>query len=84
MKVRLLKRLRKESWGKYEIRDLSNVAGCFEKPWHIGIGINATLLNHEYTTREEAVEAAKKLWHDEAEKYLWENRKRRKRNKYPW
>lgn len=84
MKVRLLKRLRKESWSKYEIRNLSNVAGCSEKPWRIGIGKNVTLINHEYTTREEAVEAAKKCWHDEAEKYLWENRKRRKRNKYPW
>lgn len=80
MKVRLLKRLRKEAWDKFEIRNLHNV----DKPWRIGIGKNVTLANHEYATREEAVEAAKMFWHDVAEKYLWDNKDRRKHNKYPW
>ena len=33
---------------------------------------------------EEAVEATKLLWHDVAQKYLWNHRDQRKRNKYPW
>lgn len=84
MKVALLKQLRAESWNRYEIRDWSDVAGCYEKPWHICTGPHTALLYHEYKTKEEAVEAAKLFWHDIAQKYLWNHRDKRKRNKYPW
>lgn len=83
MKVRLLKRLRKATWCRYEIRNWHRVAGCSKKPWRICYGHNIALPD-EYTTKEEAIEAAKRLWHDVAEKYLWENRANKKRNKYPW
>ena len=84
MKVALLKQLRAESWNRYEIRDWGDVAGCYEKPWHICTGPHTALSYHEYKTKEEAVEAAKLLWHDVAQKYLWNHRDKRKRNKYPW
>lgn len=84
MKVTLLKQLRTESWNRYEIRDWNDVAGCYEKPWHICTGPHTALSYHEYKTKEEAVEAAKLLWHDIAQKYLWNHRDKRKRNKYPW
>ena len=84
MKTRLLKRLRKESWNKYEIKDWSDCSNCHEKPWHINTGPHTGLAYHEYATREEAVKATKLLWHEVAEKYLWDHRDKRKRNKYPW
>lgn len=84
MKVRLLKMLRKEAWNKYEIQNWSRVAGCGKKPWHICTSQKSALPFLEYATKEEAIEGAKRLWHDEAEKYLWENRQKRKCNKYPW
>ena len=84
MKIELLKILRRQSWNKYEIRNWSDVAGCRERPWCICIGHRTSLSNRGYKTREEAVKAAKQLWHKDAEKYLWEHRTERKRNKYPW
>ena len=84
MKVALLHQLRAESWNRYEICDWSDVAGCYKKPWHICTGPHTALSYHEYKTKEEAVEAAKLLWHDVAQKYLWNHRDKRKRNKYPW
>ena len=84
MKTELLKRLRAESWSKYEIRSWDHVAGCSEKPWRICTGPNRSLAYHEYSTREKAVEAAKRLWHEVAEKYLWDHRAERRKNKYPY
>ena len=84
MKTRLLKQLRKESWNKYEIRNWSDCSGYEEKPWHICTSHNTGLAYHEYATKEEAIIEAKKLWHEVAEKYLWNHRAERKRNKYPW
>ena len=84
MKIGLLKRIRKESWNKYEIRDWSDVAGCYDKPWHICVSEHQALGYHEYKTKQEAIEATKLLWHEEAEKYLWKHREKRQRNKYPW
>ena len=83
MKTRLLKQLRKESWNKYEVRK-SDAINCQDKPWHIYTSHNTCLAYHEYTTRAEAINAAKLLWHEYAEKILWELRSKRKRNKYPW
>ena len=70
MKTKLLRILRKRNWDKYEIQNWSNVANCKEKPWRICTGPNSALSWHEYTTREEAVNSTKMLWHDEAKKYL--------------
>lgn len=84
MKTKLLKQLRAESWNKYEIRNWHDVSSYKDKPWVIGCGEKTALAYHQYATREEAVEATKLLWHDLAQKYLWENRTKRKRNKYPW
>ena len=84
MKVKLLKQLRAESWNKYEIRNWQDVSSYKDKPWVIGCDEKAALAYHQYATREEAVEAAKLLWHDVAQKYLWNHRDKRKRNKYPW
>ncbi len=84
MKVKLLKLLRKKSWNKYEIRNWNDVAGCKDKPWHICDGPKTALAYHEYATKEEAINALKLFWHEEAEKYLWSHREKRKRNKYPW
>ena len=84
MKTKLLKQLRAESWNKYEIRNWRDVSSYKDKPWVIGCGEKTTLAYHQYATREEAVEAAKLLWHDVAQKYLWTHRDKRKRNKYPW
>ena len=84
MKTALLKQLRTESWNKYEIRNWHNVSGYKDKPWVIGYGEKTALAYHQYATREEAINATKLLWHDLAQKYLWENRTKRKRNKYPW
>ena len=83
MKIRLLKQLRKEFWNKYEVRK-SDAVNCQDKPWHIYTGPNTCLAYHEYSTRDEAIEACKLLWHEFAEKYLWNHREQRKRNKYPW
>ena len=84
MKTKLLKRLREESWSKYEIRNWSNIPSCREKPWRICTGPNSSLAYHEYATKEEAIHATKMLWHEIAEKYLWAHRSERKRNKYPY
>ncbi len=84
LKTKLLRILRKKTWDKYEIRNWSSISGCREKPWRICTGPNSSLAYHEYKTKEEAVNAVKLLWHEEAEKYLWEHRTERKRNKYPW
>lgn len=84
MKVKLLKQLRAESWNKYEIRNWQDVSSYKDKPWVIGCDEKAALAYHQYATREEAVEATKLLWHDVAQKYLWNHRDKRKRNKYPW
>lgn len=83
MKTRLLKQLRKESWNKYEVRK-SDAVNCQDKPWHIYTNHNTCLAYREYKTRDEAIVEAKSLWHDVAEKYLWNHREQRKRNKYPW
>ena len=83
MKIKALKQIRKEAWKKYEVRK-SESLNCQDKPWHIYTSPNTSLAYHEYKTREEAIEAAKLLWHDYAEKVLWELRSKRKRNKYPW
>ena len=84
MKVKLLKEIRLRTLSKYEIRNWSYIAGCKEKPWRIGCGVKTCLAYHEYKTKDEAVNALKMLWHEEAEKYLWEHKLKRKRNKYPW
>ncbi len=70
MKVKLLKKIRSNTLSKYEIRNWSRVAGCKEKPWRICDGVRTCLACHEYKTKDEAVNALKMLWHDEAEKYL--------------
>ena len=84
MKTKLLRRLRKISWDRYEIRNWSDCGNYQEKPWHICDSYKTALAYHEYKTKEEAVEAVKLLWHEVAEKYLWNNRDKRKKNKYPW
>ena len=83
MKAKLLKQLRRESWEKYEIRK-SDAVNAGNKPWRIWTGPKSSLAYHEYSTREAAINAAKLLWHDYAEKVLWELRSQRKRNKYPY
>lgn len=84
MKIRLLRQLRKESWNKYEIRNWSDIPSCKEKPWHICTGPKTALVYHEYATKEEAIKATKLLWYEYAQKYLWNNRDKRNKNKYPW
>ena len=84
MKVKLLKEIRLSVFCKYDIRNWSNVAGCKEKPWRIGCGGNSVLADHEYSTKGEAIEALKLLWHKEAQKYLWEHKIERKHSKYYW
>lgn len=84
MKTKLLKKLRAESWSKYEIRNWKEISNYKDKPWRICVGYNTALVYHEYATKEEAIEAAKRLWHEVAEEYLWHNRNKRKRNKYPF
>jgi len=66
MKIRLLRRLRKESWNRYEIRNCGDCRNWEEKSWHIYIGPKTALAYHEYATKEEAIEAAKLLWHEYA------------------
>jgi len=83
MKVKVLKNIRKESWEKYEVRKCDAV-NAGDKPWCIWTGPKSYLAYHEYATREEAINAAKLLWHDHDEKVLWELRSKRKRNKYPY
>lgn len=82
MKVRLLKILRKRTWNKYSIQNWRHVAGCYGEPWHICTGPNEAI--GRYATREQAVDAVKYFWHEEARKYLFEHREERKHNKYPW
>ena len=84
MKTKLLKELRLRTLSKYEIRNWSYIASCKEKPWRIGSGVKTCLAFHEYKTKEEAMDTLKMLWHEEAEKYLWEHKLERKHNKYPW
>lgn len=84
MKVKLLKELRVKTLRKYDIRNWSNIAGCKDKPWRIGCGVKNVLAYHEYATKEEATKALRMLWHEEAEKYLWEHKLERKCNKYLW
>ncbi len=81
MKTKLLKILRKRSWDKYEIR---NWFSGSDKPWHICDGPKTALAYHEYATKQEAIEAVKQLWHEEAIKYLWAHRNERRKNKYPY
>ena len=83
MKTKLLKQLRKESWNKYEVK-FSNVVGEGYQKWCIYTSPNTCLAYEYYSTKEAAVNYVKSLWHDVAEKYLWEHRTERKRNKYPW
>ena len=83
MKTKLLKQLRKESWNKYEVRK-SDAVNDGNKPWRIYTGPKTSLAYYEYKTREEAIREVKMFWHEEAEKYLWRNRDKRKRNKYPY
>ena len=83
MKTRLLKQLRKESWNKYEVRK-SDAVNDTDRPWRIYTGPKTSLAYYKYKTREEAVKTCKEFWHEEAEKYLWRNRDKRKCNKYPW
>ena len=84
MKVKLLKEIRAKSWSKYEVRNWGNSNPSYkEKPWVIGCGVKQAL-GSQYASREEAIEVMKLLWHEDAIKYLWENRTKRKRNKYPW
>ena len=85
MKVTLLKEIRLKVLSKYEIVNWSHVSGCKEKPWRISCGFDTCLAYHEYATKGEAIEAMKKLWHEEAARYLWEHRNERKHNnKYFW
>lgn len=84
MKIFYLKQLRSKIWNKYEVRDWSNIAGCSEKPWYICNGPKTVLAYHSYETKEEAIKEMKKLWWEEAAKFLWEHKTKRKKNKYPW
>ena len=84
MKVKLLKEIRLKVLSKYEIVNWSRISGCREKPWCIAYDVRTCLAYHEYRTKEEASKALKRLWHKEAEKYLWEHKLERKRNKYLW
>ena len=84
MKTKLLKKLRLKVLDKYDVRNWSHIPCCQDKPWRIGCGINTTLSEYKYTTKEEAIKGLKLLWHEEASKYLWEHKLERKRNKYPW
>ncbi len=84
MKIQLLKEIRLKVLSNYGIVNWSHVAGYKEKPWCIACGAKTCLTYHKYKTKDEAVNALKMLWHDEAEKYLWEHRLERKRNKYLW
>lgn len=83
MKTKLLKQLSKESWDKYEVRK-SEAGNAGNKPWCIYTGPKTCLAYHDYATQEEAIHACQLLWHEEAEKFLWNNRDKRKHNKYPW
>ena len=83
MKTKLLKQLRKESWNKYEVRK-SDAVNAGDRPWRIYTGPKTALAYYEYKTREEAINEVKMFWHEQAEKYLWMNRDKRKCNKYPY
>ena len=84
MKVKLLKKIRLKVLNKYKITNWSHAAGCKEKPWRIACGFDTCLAFHEYATKDEAIEAIKQLWHNEAARYLWKHRHERKHNKYFW
>ena len=84
MKVKLLKKIRLNTLKKYDVRNWSYIPSCEDKPWRIGSGVDTTLAFHAYANKEEAIEALKLLWHDEAKKYLWNHRDERKRKKYYW
>ena len=81
MKTKLLKILRKRTWNKYEIRNWFSES---DKPWRICDGPKTALAYHEYATKQEAIEVVKKMWHEEAIKYLWDHRNERRKNKYPY
>ena len=83
MKTFYLKQIRKRIYEQYEVRksDAGNVGA---KPWCIYTGPKTCLAYHEYATKEEAVAAMKQFWWEEADKFLWEHKKQKKQNKYPW
>lgn len=71
MKTTLLKYLRKKTWSEYEVRkDYGQ--------WYIYISHNKCLAYTQFKTKEKAIAYAKSLWHEEAQKYLWEHRGSRK------
>ena len=83
MKTRLLRRLRQKTLCKYEVRKSDSV-NCGGKPWRIWTGPKTALAYHEYSSREKAVDAVKRMWHEEAEKYLWNHRGLRKNKIKVW
>ena len=79
MKTKLLKQLRAESWRKYEVRKTPFPCNL---PWCIYTGPYTSIAYMEYATKQDAMRAARLLWHNVAERYLWEHTNKRKRNKY--
>jgi len=83
MNIYWLKRIRKESWNKYEVRK-SDAGNADDRPWSIYTSPTTSLAYEHYTTKEAAIRACQLHWHEEAKKFLWNNRDKRKKNKYPW
>ena len=83
MKTFYLKQIRKKIYERYEVRK-SNAGNAGDKPWCIWTGPKTCLAYHEYATKEEAINAMKHFWWEEADKFLWEHKKKKKQNKYPW
>lgn len=76
MKVKLLKYLRRRVFSKYQVK--KGYGGW----WHVYYSQNG-YFSGNYETKEEAIIEMKKLWHDEAEDYLWQHHNEREQN-YPW
>lgn len=83
MKTFYLKQIRKRIYDQYEVRKC-NAGNAVDKPWCIWTGPKTFLAYYEYATKEEAIDAMKKFWWEEANKFLWEHKEKKKQNKYPW
>ena len=83
MKTRLLRILRQDTLSKYDVRK-PDAVNCGENPWRIWTGPKTYLAYHEYSSRAAAVDAVKRMWHEEAEKYLWNHRDLRKNKIKIW
>lgn len=78
MKVKLLKKLRKETFKKYHI---DYIKGTF-RIW-FRIDINNVYTLGKYRTFKDALDSYKHLWHLIADSYIQEQERERKLE-YPW